>query len=642
MTSESKILTVSYGTFSCTLEGFDDPYNAMKVIAEYFRDLAADDRHFGAEPPPPETALLHQIAERDAARLVEDHDAHADTHGVAPKRASKSRSRGAASAPVEPVEAPPAGPTLRDVIPSGVIAKLARIRQAVLPVAAAANAPAAPEGGTADPAIDMPVDGVDVAEAPVQAYDAGEPDVLNRLGSLIQNPDFADYARKPDIADDYEAEADLDDAEFAAHIPAPVAADTVPDDVVEDEVDRQDLHYSPDEAEASEVEATAGIEAPLLEEEPAPPPRIDRFALLSAKPAGRSSRVNSRIIRLHPDADEGSMPESRVPAEPVVSPDAEIARRMREAGPVEADAEWQAEELGDEMADEMADGPVDDGLYADHDEPELAEEDLGAQVAELDEPEPEAPAFEAPAFNEPTPRNEPTEGSQRQRRPIVAIRSHEPAGRAEAPSSPPLVLVSEQLIDRRAPAASLPVHGAPVPAPVQADISQTPAVQKQRTIVPQIEIDGLTPGTVRTGRLSGVIGAGAAASFRDGTKAPQDPRVAAQAGDFEDEDDLDDDLSAEDEAGLLSFVERVGVKSMADMLEAAAAYAVCIEGRSQFTRSQLMRRLAACADGRVIDREEGLRSFGSLLRTGRVQKLNRGNYTLSASSPYLAAARRFA
>ena len=81
---------------------------------------------------------------------------------------------------------------------------------------------------------------------------------------------------------------------------------------------------------------------------------------------------------------------------------------------------------------------------------------------------------------------------------------------------------------------------------------------------------------------------------------------------------------------------------MADMLEAAAAYAVCIEGRSQFTRSQLMRRLAACLGGRAVDREEGLRSFGSLLRTGRVEKLNRGNYTLAAASPYLAEARRFA
>ncbi|MFV0492120.1 MAG: hypothetical protein ACK5M4_09900 [Pseudorhodobacter sp.] len=137
MVSTNKILTVSYGTFSCTLEGFDDPFNTMKAIAEYFRDLAADDRFFGAEPPQPDTAMLHRIAEREVNRRVEARVE--DNHVVLRADENSQRLSGGRAEPHTSLVATTlAVPDLLDEevvetsqITESVAAKLARIRQAV-------------------------------------------------------------------------------------------------------------------------------------------------------------------------------------------------------------------------------------------------------------------------------------------------------------------------------------------------------------------------------------------------------------------------------------------------------------------------------------------------------------------------------
>lgn len=71
MAQNNKVLTVSYGAFSCTLEGFDDSVETLKAVTEYFRALSAADPRFGEEPMIPDTANLTRIAQATEPRSVD-------------------------------------------------------------------------------------------------------------------------------------------------------------------------------------------------------------------------------------------------------------------------------------------------------------------------------------------------------------------------------------------------------------------------------------------------------------------------------------------------------------------------------------------------------------------------------------------
>ncbi|MCT8159806.1 hypothetical protein [Pseudoruegeria sp. SHC-113] len=94
-----------------------------------------------------------------------------------------------------------------------------------------------------------------------------------------------------------------------------------------------------------------------------------------------------------------------------------------------------------------------------------------------------------------------------------------------------------------------------------------------------------------------------------------------------------------DDTSFAEFAARLGVTELPDLLEAAAAYVAYVEGRPQFSRPHVMGIMAKAEAAGEISREDGLRSFGQLLREGRLQKVQRGQFTIAKTTRFKPKAR---
>lgn len=104
----------------------------------------------------------------------------------------------------------------------------------------------------------------------------------------------------------------------------------------------------------------------------------------------------------------------------------------------------------------------------------------------------------------------------------------------------------------------------------------------------------------------------------DQSDTPVQPRRVAKA----------DNPESADIGNFAEFAEAMGATGLQDLLEAAAAYAAFVEGSEDFSRPHIMEKVRQTVT-EDFSREDGLRSFGTLLRQGRIERVRNGRFAVS-------------
>ena len=751
MSPANKILTVSYGTFSCTIEGFEDPFGTMKQIAEYFRDLAAEDRYFGAEPPVPDAEALRHIAERETARRVEARMAGGGVHlrrlddAAAAAAATPVMAAGPLAAPPEPAGALTPSDVI-DPAPASVAERLSRIRAVVArartqPLWPEEDAVAADEIAVSASAVAAQVhepvpDPQDTTDARVGAApaDTGDQSPSTGFAAASAVAIVAAGAFEDDRVSGAQDQVDAAD-------PAAVDATDLPE-VTDSRAEADDIA-----AEAAEAVPTEGVSSDALAPEFGPPEEIGPAAASEDTPADhapdyvRPDLPIARVAVLRKDdhaaaaatdrleallsgslrAEELYDDDEALTAAPLADDrDVRLLDAIRAIGAAETtepetgaphddipemDAESDATgegldgTAGDRDAPGSAEMTAGEGVEAGHREPvEPADTatpgldetaDAVATHAVEEEPVPAAQAHGLTAATESasdTWYGEPDDLASLEDdvdAPLLLRAAEEPDVTDADPANPGdtadrfgrathgqavedlermpedasvdrlLAATNSQLEStevnrRRSAIAHLKAAVAAARADRRTDDSsdasdtddgtEGSALDKfredlARVVRPRRPVDQEQARPSR--RLPPLmlvseqrIDLGQAAmTAEDAVSGPVRPRrvVTRDVG--------DEDLAAAGDAaqgGFADFAQSMGARDLPDMIEAAAAYSAFVEGRPSFSRPQLMQMMrAGDSDDTAFSREEQLRSFGLLLRQGRIQKLKRGQFTVA-------------
>lgn len=685
--SNNKILTVSYGTFSCTLEGFDDSFGTMKAIAEYFRDLASDDRYFGAEPPQPDAEMLTRIAQKEVSRRVEVREHEGKLVLSAHDLAEVDQ------APSATMLAPQTNPQAEAMI----VAEAARAAQAQAEAAAEtarieaeaeAKALASAKAARLEEA-NQEAERLATAEA-----EAAEQADADRLAIEAAAAKAADVAPAPRnlAAEMPEADAFFSDPEVNATevvIAEPVEEISAPlaqDDSIAAKLQRiravvSQADHAADDADFSEDQHADDFDT---EEEVAPTSHTDDFDIssfsvdteedgpsileavetetqedvkasaladiLEASAVDDAAEALAEIKPLEDDGDDLSDILARLAADDDDDDTAKIEPVAKEIAPVEAaveenlfdDTTYNDDEASLDDADEeevavaprrvarvikvkradleaaIAEGNLEEigSTLSASEEDELAR-DLAAAEAEADDAE--------TLFEDETFEDEKTPG-------IEALRSIDDH---EGDDLSRLMAEADQHMDeeegKQSRDAFAHLRAAVAQKNADSGLADPTAEEEEgayrsdlATVVkprrPVSAAKTSRPVAIERPAPLKLVAEQRVDEIAPAASTPIRPRRVAKVVEVEQTNEVG--------GTFVEFAEEMGVTELPELLEAAAAYLSFVHGHDQFSRPQLMQQVRT-VEKQNFNREDGLRTFGQLLRAGKIEKTKGGRFTVT-------------
>ncbi|WP_277017555.1 chemotaxis protein CheA [Lentibacter algarum] len=703
MVNTNKILTVSYGTFSCTLEGFDDSFGTMKAIAEYFRDLAADDRYFGAEPPSPDAEMLARIAEREISRRVEAHRdentfvLRADPASLLPM-ATKPVAK-APEAPAKEMDAPAAAPvadvpaTKPEVVrPIKEASPVAEARPETSIAGLSALVAESQASHEADDKLPEPAPRPEPVATTRQA--TADPDSvaakLQRIRDVVSKHDGENGYSEDEHAEDFLTEDEEATEEFLSSaqddIEAALAADAAADAAEAERFEAEEkakaeAAQAKAEAEAkAKAEAEAKAQAQKAEEDAKAAAAAEAEAeaaeaaqntpvttddeddigalldkLSASDSAGETDPANdapkpeafvgdedgeaplrARVIKMKKTDFEAALADGLIEEEQDETTASSLSAEdeadlMRELAAVEAEATQGSKSQATRLDEDDEDDDYDSYNEADFDEDEHDEdyddealsEAAGADTAgNLFAAEDDATENTVASAVRAVRTARLVEASTDDQMGRILDKTNtkldEDEGRGRRNAIAHLRAAVQATEAERNMGGDLGADGRDTE--VYRDDLET-AVRPRRPVATQ---GAARPDARRPAPLKLVAEQRIDTPQREGPVRPRRVKVTQT---------LVHNEAPKGSADFAEYVETVGAQNLGEVLEAAASYMAFVEGQDAFSRPQLMSKLSG-TEHADTSREDRLRSFGQLLRAGKIRKLGGGRFEASEDISY--------